>query len=163
MVTLSVIAILLTLGVVGFQNLIAHNRITSAANGLIAHLQLARSEAVKRRGRVTLCPSNDGAGCLSSLPSVWDTGYIVATLDSANNVAEVLRQTSREEMNGLRTTGTTRRFIFDGDGTAPAFGTVKLCDPRDNARIRLVRVNIVGRGYVMCSDPNAYTCPETCP
>ncbi len=163
MVTLSVIAILLTVAVTGFQSLTAHNRITAAANGLIAHLQLARAEAVKRRQQVAVCPSNDGASCLNTLPSVWHQGYMVATLDSAKNVVEVLRRATIDEMKGIDSTGTIRRFIFNGDGTAAAFGTVKLCDPNDNARIRLVRANMVGRSYVMCSDPNAYSCPESCP
>ena len=164
MVTLSVIAILLTLTVTGFQSLTAHNRITAAANGLIAHLQLARSEAVTRGVPVTICPSRDGASCVDQNPSVWSAGYIVAVTGS-NGGVQVLRRVDAKEWQGLQADSAGRRwFVFRSDGSAEGTqGTVRICDPKDATRIRLVRVNRVGRSYVMCSDPNAYSCPETCP
>jgi type IV fimbrial biogenesis protein FimT len=163
MVTLSVIAILLTLGVVGFQNLIAHNRITSAANGLIAHLQLARSEAVTRGVPVTVCPSLDGANCANQDPAIWNNGYIVAVTDAAG-ATQVLRRVDAGGMAGLKAdSGGRPKFVFKRDGTARGTnGTVKICDPKDTSRVRLVVVHPLGRSYVKCSDPNAYSCPD-CP
>ncbi|WBY01582.1 GspH/FimT family protein [Ramlibacter tataouinensis] len=50
-------------------------RLTSAANDLFASLLIARSEAVKRAGRVTLCKSADGRAC--SATGGWEQGWIV--------------------------------------------------------------------------------------
>jgi type IV fimbrial biogenesis protein FimT len=43
LVTVAVVAILLTLGVASFRTLIANAKMTNAANGLIVHLQFARA------------------------------------------------------------------------------------------------------------------------
>lgn len=53
LVTLVVMVIMATVAVPGFQNLIATSRLTADHNVLLAGLNLARSEAVKRREAVT--------------------------------------------------------------------------------------------------------------
>lgn len=59
MVTITVGAILLTLAVPSFLEIIRNNRLTTEANILVASLQYARSEAVRRRGNVSLRPTNE--------------------------------------------------------------------------------------------------------
>jgi len=56
MVTIAVLAILLAIGIPSFASLIASNRLTSATNELVAALQTARTEAIRRNVRVTVCP-----------------------------------------------------------------------------------------------------------
>ncbi|TNF61933.1 MAG: prepilin-type N-terminal cleavage/methylation domain-containing protein, partial [Burkholderiales bacterium] len=63
MVTITVLAVLLGVGVPSFQATIQGNRITTAANDLVAALQYARSEAVRRGVNVTVCSSNDQSTC----------------------------------------------------------------------------------------------------
>ena len=53
LVTLAIIVIMATVAVPGFQSLIASSRLTADHNELLAGLNLARSEAVKRREEVT--------------------------------------------------------------------------------------------------------------
>ncbi len=53
LVTIAVVAILATLAAPGFQNLMATNRQASDYNEILAALNYARSEAVKRRDEVT--------------------------------------------------------------------------------------------------------------
>ena len=62
-VTMVVAAIVLTLGVPSFRELINNNRLTSGANEFVTALNLARSEAIKRSVRVTVCKSADGTTC----------------------------------------------------------------------------------------------------
>lgn len=62
LVTIAVVAILATVAVPGFQNLMATNRQASDYNEILASLNYARSEAVKRRQEVTFQISdNSGA------------------------------------------------------------------------------------------------------
>jgi type IV fimbrial biogenesis protein FimT len=61
MVTVSVLAILLGIGVPTFADIIRNNRLTSAANDLLHATQLARSEALKRQAAVVVCATNDSA------------------------------------------------------------------------------------------------------
>lgn len=75
MVTLAVAAILLSTAAPSFVTLIDNNRATSTANELLASLQFARSEAVKRAADVALCPSGDGTQCIEGTD--WHDGWIV--------------------------------------------------------------------------------------
>lgn len=82
LVTVAVAAIVLVVAVPSFADLIKNNRLTAATNDLIASLSLARSEAVKRELRVTVCKSADGASCVTT--GEWEQGWIVFTDDKAN-------------------------------------------------------------------------------
>lgn len=50
-------------------------RLTAASNDMLAQLRLARSEAIKRNGRVAMCKSADGALC--TLSGGWHQGWLV--------------------------------------------------------------------------------------
>lgn len=57
MTTLLVAAVVLGIGIPAFNQFIATNQMASGVNDLISSLHLARTEAVKRRANVTICPS----------------------------------------------------------------------------------------------------------
>ena len=78
MITLAVLAILVSLAAPSFQRLIATNRMTGGANELLSAMQLSRTEALKRRAPVSVCPSADGATCGGG----WGDGWL-AVVDSA--------------------------------------------------------------------------------
>ena len=82
MVTVSIAAIVLTLGVPSYTRMIENNRMSTQTNEFVGFLNLARSEAVKRGTRVTVCKSSDGATCSGS--GDWEQGWIVF-VDSNNN------------------------------------------------------------------------------
>ena len=63
MITVAVLAIVVTIAVPSFTNLINSNRLTAAANELVATVQTARMEAVRRNSSVVLCPTVNGTAC----------------------------------------------------------------------------------------------------
>ena len=63
MVTLAVLAILIAMAVPSFTSIINNNRLAAQANEVITSLQVARTEAIRRNERVTVCRSTDGATC----------------------------------------------------------------------------------------------------
>jgi len=85
MITLLLAAIILALGVPGFQDIVRNNRAATQSNELVAALSLARSEAVKRGARVSLCPSTDQATCTGG--TNWANGWIVFRDIAANDGA----------------------------------------------------------------------------
>jgi type IV fimbrial biogenesis protein FimT len=160
LVTLSVVAILLTLGVSGFRTLIANAKMTNAANSLIGHLQYARSEAVKRSAEVGLCPSTDGNTCVTQSDGSWEIGYI-ARLEGTG---QVLRWVDPSEMTGftISKSGTSPRIVFKGNGSATGYAcTLTLCDTGDPDNKRGVIVSNVGRVRVSdyAASGGALTCP----
>lgn len=63
MVTVAIAAILAAIAVPSFRSFINASRLTSQSNELVAALQQARSEAIKRNTRVSVCGSANGATC----------------------------------------------------------------------------------------------------
>ena len=59
MTTLLVAGVVLGIGIPVFNEFVATNRMASGVNDLTSSLHLARTEAVKRRVNVTICPSAD--------------------------------------------------------------------------------------------------------
>lgn len=55
LITLAIAAILLTLGVPSFQDLIANNRLATASNDLLLGLSAAKSEAIRRNASMRFC------------------------------------------------------------------------------------------------------------
>ncbi|WP_372778456.1 GspH/FimT family pseudopilin [Litorivivens sp.] len=100
LVTLAVVAIVASLAVPSFQNMIATQRVRSAANDLVASLNFARSEAVKRNATVTMTPAAGG----------WSDGWTVAS--GGNNLRV------QDGFTGITLTGTpsATAFSFGGDG-----------------------------------------------
>ena len=82
LVTISVLAILTSIAVPGFQSFISGQRIKSLTYDLTADLLLARSEALKRNGAVSITRSG----------STWDQGWVTSaggvSLSSRNAVSE---------------------------------------------------------------------------
>lgn len=90
MVVLAIAAILATVAAPSFNSTMRNNQLATQANELVSTLQLARSEAVKRAQRVTICVSSDQATCTGAN---WASGWIVfndINNDLTLNVGETL-------------------------------------------------------------------------
>jgi len=82
MVTVSVAAILLTVGVPSFRDLIAANQLATQSNAFSGFMNLARSEAVKRGVRVSVCASDSAAsgnGSQTLCTGAWNNGWVAFT------------------------------------------------------------------------------------
>lgn len=95
--TVAMVAILLTVGVPSFQEMLRSNRAVAQANMFMSTLNVARSEAVKRGVRVSLCSSSNQTNCTGG--TNWASGWIVFVDTAATDtddpvVGEVLRADS---------------------------------------------------------------------
>jgi type IV fimbrial biogenesis protein FimT len=75
LVTLALVGALLALGASSLSDLFHGLRLQALSGDLFQQLLLARSEAIKRNGRVVLCKSPDGAGCAAD--GAWEQGWIL--------------------------------------------------------------------------------------
>ena len=67
MITLAVLAVLVTIAAPGMRDLIVNNQADSLGEELVAAVQATKTEAVKRGRRVSLCASNaDGTACAAA-------------------------------------------------------------------------------------------------
>lgn len=76
MITLSVMALVVSLSTPSFRQVIQENRMATQINEFVADFNLARSESVRRGTRVTLCKRNE-AGNACSTTADWTGGWIV--------------------------------------------------------------------------------------
>ncbi len=135
MVTVAVLAILSSIAIPGFSGLINRDRLTSQANELVATIQYARSEAVRLNGRVTLCPSTDGASCSGD---DWSQLIVLAI-----RTDEVLRQFSGSGKAAIAADVDDVTFSSDGlardSGGLLAVANITVCidtsNPADNQRV----------------------------
>lgn len=81
MVAIVVLAVMLGIGVPSFRDAAVGSRVSSYANDLVASVQLARSEAIKRNAAVTLCASSDGENCEDE--GGWEVGWIIRAADGS--------------------------------------------------------------------------------
>jgi type IV fimbrial biogenesis protein FimT len=75
LVTLAILGTLAALAAPSFVALIRSSSLAAASNEFLGGLRLARSEALRRGGRVAMCKSNDGATCTDS--GGWEQGWIM--------------------------------------------------------------------------------------
>ena len=126
-IVLAVAAILTTLAAPSFRSMIQNNRATTQANALLSSMNLARSEAIKRGVRVTLCSSEDQASCTDPASDDWSTGWIVFADESnfgVKDAAETVLQV-REALKGgaelkqtLPVGGSNVQFLPSGQSQA---------------------------------------------
>ncbi len=84
-VTVSVLAILLAIGLPNFAVVLRSNRLAARTNEFITAVSLARSQAIKTNTNATVCASADGATCGGG---DWNTGWIVFTDTNANGAVD---------------------------------------------------------------------------
>lgn len=101
MLTITVMGILLGIAVPSFMDTVRNNRLVAQNNEFIGSLNIARSEALKRSGAVSVCASADQLTCSGS--NDWTTGYIVfsdpnsnSTFDGTDELLQVAGATPAE-------------------------------------------------------------------
>ena len=140
MITAALMSIVLSLGVPELHGFVADSRMITAVNDLVRDANVARSEAVKRGGRVTLCTSDDGTTC-GGLGD-WADGWIAFVDTNGDAVADAVEKIVRVhgaaggtmQMAGSGAIANYVSFTGTGEPQTPAgaaqSGTVKVCDDR---------------------------------
>lgn len=141
MVTLAVAAILLTVAVPNFQRFIKCNALSARTNGLVADLQLARSEAAKRGANVSICPNNNNA-CGSSTATNWTTmGWIIIPVGGTAAIR------SGDKLSGTLgiTSAPSQTLTFKSSGTIEGTQkqTITLTDSQLN-KTKIIEISPTG-------------------
>ena len=155
LVTITVLAIVLGIGLPGLRDFILNNRQVSAVNEMVASLQYARTEAIARNRTVSLCPSSDGADCSGS--SDWSLGWIIFTDETNFGVKdgtdEVLRHVDAvENMDFVSDDEIASAVSYRRDGRARGTGTFTLCDARGASHGKKIEMDLAGRPRVQKLD-----------
>jgi type IV fimbrial biogenesis protein FimT len=150
--SLSIASILLAIGIPSFQILTQSNRMTGAINTITSHLNLARSEAVKRGIDVVLCPSDDGLDCKSTM--IWDKEIIMFTDINKNRhldpEEELIRHINlNPESIRITTTIGRKKAVYDFRGFSMGYNvSFTFCDTFDKTDPKAVIVSNSGRARI---------------
>ncbi|HEY0745246.1 MAG TPA: GspH/FimT family pseudopilin [Steroidobacteraceae bacterium] len=143
LVTMTVAAILVGLAVPAFTSFLQNDRDTGQINSLVASLNYARSEAVKRASPngIIVCPSTDGVNCV--VTASWINGWIVKYVDPLVPANDVVLQ-NVPALSGTNTVNTdvgpAGAITFSSSGGASADMTIRVCDTRGGAFARQVEI-----------------------
>lgn len=158
LITLGMIAIVLSLAVPSVSNMIKDNQLVAHLNNVVTDIHFARSEAAKRDVRVIMCRSNTTGAPVPTCGGSsynWSTGYIIFADNGkyTNNVYDsgtdtLLRtvQASKSTVN-MRTSGNWNNNLeFNSDGSTNEAGTVimSFCDDRSEEYGKQIQVNTNG-------------------
>ncbi|QIM51340.1 GspH/FimT family pseudopilin [Hydrogenophaga crocea] len=176
LMALVVMAVLLAIGVPSFRTSIAGNRLSSSTNELVSALALARSEAVRRGNRITVCKSADGANCTTA--GGWQQGWIVftdgtrATAVATVDVGETVISRGQAVSAPVMITGNAgaQNFVsFAADGTVRTMagalqaGVLRVCYPNsalgNERRARDIELLATGRLTLTTPGNVAVACP----
>ncbi|WP_372758989.1 GspH/FimT family pseudopilin [Litorivivens sp.] len=135
LVTLSIVAIIASIAVPSFQNMIATQRVRSATADLTSALSLARSEAVKRNRVVTITPAGS--------PAAWHKGWSISYVD-ANGNTQTLE--THGAIDGVTMAGSTAlSFRSDGRRNSAAVAITISPPSGSSAKKHCVEVSPTGK------------------
>lgn len=177
-IALAIAALLLTLAAPNMSSFIRNNRITTETNTLIAHINLARSEATKRNVVVALCRKNpdpekqNPPECGGGTAKDWSSGWLVYATTSTNADANFIFGTDtllKDEptiTNGVTVTSDTDGdlrigYLPSGQLTVAANVTLSysVCDDRNEAHGK--NITILASGRPSLTKTNAAANPST--
>jgi type IV fimbrial biogenesis protein FimT len=152
--TLGLVAVVLTLGIPSFSKITADHRLRTEVNALFHNVHLARKESLTRRRAVTLCPSLDGLSCGPA--NGWSAGWIrfvntdrdqppVRDPGEAILLYHEVSAASRIEAN-------RPAFTLRGTRLRATNGTLIVCDRNNQADPRALVISHTGRPRVARSD-----------
>ena len=165
LIVIAIAAMILALGAPQFGEFQRNNRLTATANDLLASIQLARTEAIKRQRPVALCPSSDPAATAPSCSGGAFRGWIVfedPDADCQPASADAVLRREGPVPASLRVRADGQCTLFGADGFARELGAgvdarrIVVCDDRgyalqagsDQSAARGIQVLRPGRALV---------------
>ena len=171
LLALAVGSVLVALAIPGFGAMAKNNRLVTETNTLIGHINLARSEAVKRALQVVLCRSADPLAptpTCGGTAKIWTTGWIIfvdndfdaddadGDDNSSFDAGELLLRRwvpgGSVELKSDTAGDSNLSFRTDG-GNAGNPAVIAICDDRGTSRGRQITVTAVGRPQLKISAP----------
>jgi type IV fimbrial biogenesis protein FimT len=144
LITLVIVAILVTIAVPNFSGLIQNNRLVTQTNSLIAGLNFARSEAIKRGRAVSI----------NAINGDWANGSIVKLQGTPDS--NFLRKNPAIPTSiSIDTAGGDNITFLASGSVNNALSSLTLCDSRGEGYGRVVNIEATGR---IATDNEAANC-----
>lgn len=163
---LAIAAIFTAMALPSFQGIGERNRVAADVNKLVRALNLARSEAIKRRVRTILCKSSNPEASLPTCSGSWTQGWILFA-DTDDDKQFGNNEPLLAVHNGLKSGNTLKLNAFISNdylqylpsGTTNQNGTFTICGgSKDKYYARGIIISRSGR-VRLSYDSDPLTCP----
>ena len=145
MITLAILAIVLTVVAPSMQDFLIKNRITGEINEISGIVQYARHVAIDEQIAVVVCPSDDFETCGTN----WNNPKIVfidSNADGNRSSGEDLLVTTARASDSTTITGPASSIQFLDTGAASQAFSIQLCPlNKDEKFARMLSVSLQGR------------------
>lgn len=151
MVVIALIGIVGSMALPAFNQMMQNNRRVAAVNDFLSSVHHARSEAITRNQRVSICPSSTLDGCAASGAGSWRTGWIVfrdANGDGSFDAGDVILTTGPGLRGNLELVSDdyADAITFTPSGrVVGAGGTLLLCESGNATAVRSILIDRTGR------------------
>lgn len=158
MVTVAIVAILVTVGIPNLRDALIRSRLSGYVQEFYGALTLARSEAIKRGFSVSICKSSNGTSCTGN----WSDGWIIfvnkndnADVDTGEDILR--KYPALPSNNTLNANNNFTNYItFDRLGMANNMGTFVFCANSDETKARAITITRTRPRIV----PNTFQTPK---
>ncbi len=154
MTAIFVLAILLGIGIPSFSNIMRNNQIAAQSTNVVQALTFARSEAMKRGLRVSVCPAvideDDPDDTTCSNTTDWSIGWVVFVDDFGNagvlDASDEPIQFGPAQTSGVAIDGSATSVVYMPSGAAAADRTFTITKQGcQGEQRRIVSVAATGR------------------
>lgn len=157
LVVVAIAAVLISLAVPSFTSMLMRRSVQSTALTLVSDLRYARTEALRRSARVSICSlANNSTSVCSGSPARWVNGWMIfvdtgATTGVVDVGEEIIRvQQAPENILSIQrdTTPTNTRNVltFESNGFARTADETLVVIPTQSASATVNRVICISRG-----------------
>lgn len=166
--TMGVAALLASIAVPSFTTLSLNSKRVSSTNELVSALHFARSSAVLRNERFTVCTTSNGTACEAV---GWDQGWLAFADLSGDQAVNFGETVSRSGLGGVGLSIVSAEFpnffIYRPNGrvmgavTTTNTGDFTICDRRGAEHARVIIIDTSGRPRLSktMSDGSVPACP----
>jgi type IV fimbrial biogenesis protein FimT len=164
LMTLTLVALVLLLGIPSFSGTVARHRISVEIDALFHAIHLARKESVMQRQVVSICPSSNGLDCEPGRD--WSIGWLMFTnhdrdepprVDSNEPVLRV-----HKVPDTVKITANRRGFTLRATQKRATNGTIVVCDLAGRTPPKALVISYTGRPRVAFenSKGSPYSCAD---
>ncbi len=149
-IILAIAALVLALLTSVLQSLFGRAQDSAVLTEISTSLMYARSEAIKRGGMVSVCPSRDGETCIDGRAPDWQHGWLLfqdfnrnGRLETGDTILRVHHFANPQHLlHGHQ--GIMARISYKSSGFPDDSGWLEYCDP-DTGRGHRMQLSTTGR------------------
>jgi type IV fimbrial biogenesis protein FimT len=160
MIVMTMVAVMAAIALPNLGQFIANNRLKSQMYDMLESINIARSEAVKRKVKTVMCRSADPTAttpACGGTANTWTTGWIVYAKGDANDAYNSATDTiigignAADDTVNIMSNGSGNSYlVYKPDGSLNEAGTVvyAICDDRGESHGKQISIALVGRASI---------------